>query len=411
MSKEKDLTTRIQSFNTDRLAQFLQLKYRAMYEDEYRFFRATTHLFYEDVPADSFLRSGPNVWLCGDLHLENYGSYKGDNGKSYFNANDFDECNLGSCLFDVTRMVCSIFMASKSLGIATSVGKNLAEVFVETYFKKLGEGYIRVLEKESASQTMKDFLLEVDLRKRKDFLDKRTIRGKNGRKLLIDHKRTTSVSEKEQHVVTKALANWASARTDTNFFKVRDVGFRLSGTSSLGLRRYVVLVEGDKPPEGNYLLELKETRKSCLEKFNKVKQPAWASEAARIIEVQQRLLSDPPPLLNSIEIDNRNFVMKELQPSADRIDYGLFKGNFKKLKEVLEDMAAIYAWDNLRSGGRQNSAIADDLIKFARTEKEIKKDVLAYAVQYTKRTHLYLQSYQDAFKKGHFDLNRLIAKF
>src|ERR1035437_1857954 len=119
MSTKKDIPLRIKLFNTDRTPQFLQLKYKAMNEDAYRFFRATTHLFYEDVPEHSFLHASPRVWLCGDLHLENYGSYKGDDRVAYFNINDFDESVLGPGLFDVARMLTSIYVAASNLGITT----------------------------------------------------------------------------------------------------------------------------------------------------------------------------------------------------------------------------------------------------------------------------------------------------
>ena len=68
-----------------------------MRKSAFAFLRATCHLFYEDLPKSPLLRKVPPVWACGDLHLENFGSYKGDNRLVYFDLNDFDEALLAPC--------------------------------------------------------------------------------------------------------------------------------------------------------------------------------------------------------------------------------------------------------------------------------------------------------------------------
>jgi uncharacterized protein (DUF2252 family) len=57
---------------------------------------------------------------------------------------------------------------------------------------------------------------------------------------------------------------YASARPDPAFFEVLDVAHRIAGTGSLGLERYVVLIEGKGSPNGNYLLDLKQSLASSL---------------------------------------------------------------------------------------------------------------------------------------------------
>src|ERR1700761_6174886 len=74
----KDVTRRILAFNESRLPEMRPLKYRSMEENAFRFFRGTCHLFYEDLAAAADFPSGPLGWICGDLHLENFGSYRSD---------------------------------------------------------------------------------------------------------------------------------------------------------------------------------------------------------------------------------------------------------------------------------------------------------------------------------------------
>src|SRR4051812_17715226 len=81
---------RITNYNKHFLPEILPLKYDALAENIFRFYRGTCHLFYEDLKGVD-LPPSPLSWICGDLHLENFGSYKGDNGLVYFDLNDFDE--------------------------------------------------------------------------------------------------------------------------------------------------------------------------------------------------------------------------------------------------------------------------------------------------------------------------------
>ncbi len=403
MAKSKDLISRIKNFNRDRDSGFLNMKYVAMREDNYRFFRATAHLFYEDIPKSSFLFKAPSVWLCGDLHLENFGSYKGDNRVAYFNINDFDECILGPLLLDVARFMVSVYVAANNMNIPVAKAHKLNTVFMDTYFKNLEEGYIRVLEKETTTGVIKLFLEEIKNRKRKDFIKKRTVIEKKTIKLKIDGVRTSEIDKAEKKIVVKAIKKWAAKTKNPIFFKVKDIGFRMAGTSSLGLKRYIALIEGNGTPNENYLIDIKESRPSCLNNLIAEKQPKWANQSERIIEVQKRFISDPPALLQNITINSKNFVLKELQPLADRINYNLFTDDLKKLESILKNMACIYAWSNLRASGRQGSSIADELIHFAKTTS-VKKELKKYAHHYSKQMNKYYEDYCIGFDKGSLNL-------
>src|SRR5579863_614553 len=110
-----DVVKRIQTFNKGRLPDMLDLKYQAMRTNVFAFYRGTCHLFYQDWPTDTPLNHAPATWICGDLHLENFGSYKGDNRLVYFDMNDFDEAVLASANWEISRMLTSIFVGFDSL--------------------------------------------------------------------------------------------------------------------------------------------------------------------------------------------------------------------------------------------------------------------------------------------------------
>ena len=90
--KMNNIVDSILKYNAGREPERVALKYRAMRQDAFSFMRGTCHLYYQDWPAsDRQLNDAPLAWICGDLHLENFGCYKGDNRLVYFDLNDFDE--------------------------------------------------------------------------------------------------------------------------------------------------------------------------------------------------------------------------------------------------------------------------------------------------------------------------------
>src|SRR5262245_55910437 len=147
--KKDQVVERIRQFNQGRNPQLLQLKYQAMRANVFAFFRGTCHLFYEDWPKASLLNEAPPVWSCGDLHLENYGSYKGDNRLIYFDINDFDEAALAPCTWDLTRFTTSVLLAASTLKIKPGDAVVLCESFLDAYTTALARGQPRVVEQET----------------------------------------------------------------------------------------------------------------------------------------------------------------------------------------------------------------------------------------------------------------------
>jgi uncharacterized protein (DUF2252 family) len=124
-----EINEKIKVFNDGRFPETLKIKYQLMRDDKFRFLRATTHLFYEDIPPGSFLFNSPYAWICGDLHLENLGSYKADNRVAYFNINDFDECLLAPCLLDTYRLIISVIVSASNLKLSPVEARSLCNLY------------------------------------------------------------------------------------------------------------------------------------------------------------------------------------------------------------------------------------------------------------------------------------------
>lgn len=361
-----DVTARIMAFNAGRDPERLAMKLAKMRADPFIFLRGSCHLFYQGLPDCPALAQAPVTWVCGDLHLENFGSYQGDNRLVYFDINDFDEAALAPCTWDLVRFLCSVRLGAASLAVNAAEAELLCRVFVDAYAAALADGKARWVERETAGGLVRDLLDGLRERSRPAYLASRTeLKGKR-RRIRCDGVKALAASDEQRVAVTSFVEGFADSQPHPEFFKVLDVARRIAGTGSLGVERFIVLVEGKGSPDDNYLLDLKQALPSSLLPQLKIRQPAWASEAERGVALQQRLQAVPMAFLHAVAIDGRSFILRGLQPSEDRVALGDWNGKLRRLQEVLATMGQVTAWAHLRSGGRGGSAIADELVDFGR---------------------------------------------
>jgi uncharacterized protein (DUF2252 family) len=391
----KSLIKRLKKFNADRDPEMVKLKYEALKESPFRFFRGTCHLFYEDLPEKSFILHSPKTWICGDLHLENFGTFKGNNRVAYFDMNDFDESFLGPCLLDVVRLCTSVFLASGLVKIEKADCRKLVKALLHSYASNLEAGHIRYMEHRTAKGFVKDMLDHAMQRQRIDMLKQRVVFSKSGLAIKHDELKAFAAREETKHVVKNALGAWAKEHSNNpGFYKVIDIANRATGTGSIGIERHLVLVNGKGKPDGYYLLDIKEAVVPSAFEFLKFKQPKWKNEAERLIGIQGRVQAASPAYFNSIQAGKKWFVMKELQPLEDKVDFNLLQKDTEKFTQLLTDMGAIIAWNNLRAGGRQGSAIADELIKFGRNLHKQEDEIVNYAEAYASKIEKYWQEFK-----------------
>ena len=377
-----DVAARITRYNEGREPERLALKYDAMRRDPFVFLRGTAHLFWEDwhaqhgVPLDV-----PLVWGTGDLHLENVGSFRGDNRLVYFDLNDFDEGARVPASWELARFVTSVHLAADSLGIDGEATRELVAIFLDAYAKALSDGKARWVERAIASGMVKELLENVKGRTREGLLDARTTFKRRRRTLRIDGRKVLPIGKHDRGVVTHALEKLAREEPEPRFFEVLDVGRRVAGTASLGLERYVVLVRGNGSPDGNWLLDLKEAHPSPLATL--VPQPAcWTSDAERVIGIQHRMQAICPALLRTLQIGEKSYVLRELQPTEDRLALEHWHGRLGRLRKVMITIGHLVAWAQLRSASRDGAATIDELVAFGHASKwqhELLRAAKAYA--------------------------------
>ena len=364
------------------------MKYTKMMQSPFIFLRGACHLFYEALPDTPLFRDAPLAWCCGDLHFENVGSYKGDNRLVYFDINDYDEAALAPVTWDMIRLLTSIQCGADALNATHAEALAVSQSCVDAYRSALINGKPLWVERETSGGLVNTLLTALQDRERAAFLDKRTIRKGHRRSLILDGVKALPASDAEKKMVTEFMDHFAAKQPDPKFFQVLDIGRRIAGTGSLGVVRFVVLVEGKGSPDSNYLLDIKEAKPSAMVPHLTrlgIKQPDWPDEASRVVAIQKRMQAVDHAFLHPVKLDGLACILKGLQPSEDRVSIGEWGKKLDRLKEIVSTMGRILAWDQLRASGRSGSANADELIAFAQCGNWV-KEILEAATEMTLTT-------------------------
>ncbi len=390
---------RIETFNQGRIPDMLRVKYDLMRKNLFRFYRGTGHLFYEDLRTNNILPASPLVWICGDLHLENYGSYKGDNRLVYFDINDFDDALLAPAAFELTRMVCSLFVAFDTLKIEENKVIKMGQLFLKNYAQMLSKGKSYYIEPQTAKGIVRTFLMTVSKRKQKQILEKRTVKNKDSLAILLAHPRHFELDKELKAELSNHINEWITNNSYSPYnFEVLDVAFRLAGTGSLGLKRYIFLLKSTNRRGKFMLMEMKQAIPSALKKYLNIQQPEWESEAQRIVNIQQRMQNIPPALLSYTLFRNESFIVQEMQPMKDSFDFKLVRDQYRDLYQVIDDMATLTASAQIRSSGWKGASVVDELSAFG-DNKQWQESILEYARQYKETIQKYYAEFCEESRK------------
>ncbi len=118
----------------------LRLKHRRMGDDPFSFLRATFYRWAETWPrvCDELTRA-PQVLGVGDLHVENFGTWRDGEGRLIWGINDFDEATTIPYTSDLVRLCTSALIAIKASSLATSP-RRACDSVLEGYSDALHRG-------------------------------------------------------------------------------------------------------------------------------------------------------------------------------------------------------------------------------------------------------------------------------
>lgn len=352
--------------------ELLALKHRKMQQSAFAWYRGTSDLFYARWLTPLLAIEAPTVWLNGDMHLENFGTYRGDNRLTYFDVGDFDDACRGPAVIDLLRFLTGIIVAAPELGLARKEARALAAYGLGRYWAALRDGKARWLERRTASGAIGDLLHDLERRSQADLLEKRTVIKDGKRRLRFDTGKAIKLDKDEARQVIDALDRFARKRAHPEFFEVHDVAQRVAGLGALGRPRYVVLLKGNGGKDGQALIDLKAQPGSSLVAAlakAKFRQPDFANEAQRVVAVEYQLPAAAPAFLTDLKIGKTAFTFRELQPDQDKLEATHLAGGAGRREEAIGAMGDLIAWAQLRASGWRGGATVDDLASWASDKK------------------------------------------
>lgn len=265
----------------------LAQKYRAMATRTFDFFRGTAGVYWRDasgagpVPSASAFadEAGAWLWIVGDPHLENVGTFRGHDGVLAVDWNDLDATAVGPWWLDLRRLAVGLALAADELELGPGGDRVLIEAAVRAYAEeaaRLAAGGARRLEDGDLGGAAVAELVDDATRAGQDgtILDTYT-RVEDGRRVMflgdVEPPRDDgvvvdtidAVDLAERATVTAAIASWrptALAPLSPAAAAVKDVGRRLgAGVASYPVPRYYALLEGASAAvDDDVLIELKE---------------------------------------------------------------------------------------------------------------------------------------------------------
>jgi uncharacterized protein (DUF2252 family) len=118
----------------------LGAKHKLMAQDAFSFLRATFYRWMQLFPAlCSKPANAPKVLAVGDLHVENYGTWRDAEGRLVWGINDFDEAFPLVYTVDLVRLATSAWLAI-GLGHLSLAPANACEAILEGYTNGLEDG-------------------------------------------------------------------------------------------------------------------------------------------------------------------------------------------------------------------------------------------------------------------------------
>src|SRR3954471_11700848 len=160
-------------------------KFRKMAASPFAFYRGSASLFYADQTGayrdDAFLDARTSrVWIHGDLHAENFGTYMNSSGQLVFNVNDFDEAYVGPFIWDLKRFSASVALIGYSKALSDQAITELVSTFARAYRTELraiaagGDDAIGSITLDNADGVLRRVLQQARLNTRVELLGDQT---------------------------------------------------------------------------------------------------------------------------------------------------------------------------------------------------------------------------------------------
>jgi uncharacterized protein (DUF2252 family) len=314
-------------------------KFRKMAAGQFAFYRGSACLFYSDIEREEDRWADERtsrVWIQGDLHAENFGTYMNGAGVFVFDVNDFDEAYLGHFTWDIKRMAASVALLAWMKAISDADIAGLIETYVRAYveqvryFVESDRDHEYSLRLETTDGEIREILLETRLHTRVDLLDKMTLINEDFERRFRRSPGVRELDNAERANVQAAYEAYLKTIPEAKRFRsltyeVKDIVARKGfGIGSAGLPTYNILVEGPTQAlENDVVLSMKQGNVAAPSRIvhDERIERYFKHHGHRTAVSQRALQANADPWLGYTEIGGVGFVVSELSPYVEDLDW------------------------------------------------------------------------------------------
>ena len=397
-------------------------KFRKMAASPFAFYRGSASLFYADLSSTyadgSFLdEQTSRVWIHGDLHAENFGTYMNSSGQLVFNVNDFDEAYVGPFSWDLKRFAASVALIGYSKALSDENITALVTTFARGYLTELraiaagGDDAIGSITLGTADGVLRRVLQEARLNTRVDLLASQTTIDDYERRFTladgvfeVDGEAEARVREAfERYLPTLPESTRPGATT------IKDIKLRKGvGIGSAGLPSYNLLLEGHTQAlENDVIIYMKQAQVPAVARWidDERVRAYFRHQGHRTAESQHALQAHADPWVGYTTLDGVGQLVAEVSPYAADLDWADVNEP-EELTGVLADLG--------RAVARMHSVADDesshDLVDFSTEEAivaAVDKDEAGFVGHLVEFAHRYgdqaredHQDFVDVFRNG-----------
>jgi uncharacterized protein (DUF2252 family) len=316
-------------------------KFRKMAASPFAFYRGSAALFYADQRGDfaddAFLDERTSrVWIHGDLHAENFGTYMNASGQLVFNVNDFDEAYVGPFTWDLKRFAASVALLGYAKALSDTVIGELVEAFARAYLAELravatgGDDAIGSITLDTADGVLLRVLQQARLNTRVELLATQTTIDDYERRFSLGDgvfeidkdTRETVCAAYEDYLDTRPAS---AAKLRPVAAQIKDVVLRKGvGIGSAGLPSYNLLLEGHTQAlENDVVLYMKQAQVPAVARHitDESVRGYFRHQGHRTAESQRALQAYADPWLGYTELDGVGQLVAEVSPYAADLDW------------------------------------------------------------------------------------------
>ncbi len=397
-------------------------KFRKMAADPFAFYRGSACVFYADVAdqedrwADE--RTG-RVWIQGDLHAENFGTYMDGAGMLIFDVNDFDEAFVGHFTWDLQRFAASVALLCWQKALSDNVIRDLIAAFTRSYldqvtwFRQTDDDSTFSLNLDTARGAVLAALQDARLSTRYEMLHRITHVDDADRRF----RHTSGVRELDEAEYEKVKAAFEAYQdTIPKSKKFREIAYDVKdivgrtgfGIGSAGLPSYNVLIEGfNQALDNDIVLSMKQGNVAAASRVvdDEAVHKYFKNQGHRTAVSQRALQAYADPLLGHTEMEGVGFVVAELSPYESDLDWSELTEP-EELTEVIEQLGRAVAKvhcvgdadsDQELVGFQTEDAIAELIVD--RTD-EFVDDIVEFGLTYAATVREDHRHFVEAFREG-----------